>query len=169
MMNKYTLIKSKIVNGIDLMRLLSFYRFKNQKIVFTNGCFDLIHLGHVKYLTQAADLGDILIIGLNSDSSVSKIKGNGRPVLDQESRALTLAAFSFVDNIVLFDEETPYKIIKQIMPDILVKGGDYNPEEIVGYDIVKDNGGEVMMLDFIKGYSTSDIIKGIASQIHPEK
>ena len=168
-MNKYTLIKSKIVSGVDLMRLLSFYRFKNQKVVFTNGCFDLIHLGHVKYLTQAADLGDILIIGLNSDSSVSKIKGHGRPVLDQESRALTLAAFSFVNNVVLFDEETPYKIIKQIMPDILVKGGDYNPEEIVGYDIFKDNGGEVMMLDFIKGYSTSDIIKGIASQIHPEK
>ncbi|MCK4629881.1 MAG: D-glycero-beta-D-manno-heptose 1-phosphate adenylyltransferase [Bacteroidales bacterium] len=168
-MNKYTLIKSKIVSGIDFMRLLSIYRFKNQKIVFTNGCFDLIHLGHVKYLTRAADLGDILIIGLNSDSSVIKIKGHGRPVLDQESRALTLAAFSFVNNIVLFDEETPYKLIKQIRPDILVKGGDYNPEEIVGYDIVKDNGGEVKMLDFIKGYSTSNIIKGIASQIHPEK
>ena len=161
MMNKYTLIKSKIVNGIDLMRLLSFYRFKNQKVVFTNGCFDLIHFGHVKYLTQAADLGDILIIGLNSDSSVRKIKGHGRPVLDQESRALTLAAFSFINNVVLFDEETPYKIIKQIRPDILVKGGDYNPEEIVGYDIVKDNGGEVKLLDFIKGYSTSYIIERI--------
>ena len=161
MMNKYTLIKSKIVSGIDLMRLLSIYRFKNQKVVFTNGCFDLIHFGHVKYLTQAADLGDILIIGLNSDSSVRKIKGHGRPVLDQESRALTLAAFSFVNNVVLFDEETPYKIIKQIRPDILVKGGDYNPEEIVGYDIVKDNGGEVKMLDFIKGYSTSGILERI--------
>ena len=160
-MNKYTLIKSKIVSGIDLMRLLSIYRFKNQKVVFTNGCFDLIHLGHVKYLTQAADLGDILIIGLNSDSSVIKIKGHGRPVLDQESRALTLAAFSFVNNIVLFDEETPYKLIKQIRPDILVKGGDYNPEEIVGYDIVKNNGGEVKMLDYIKGYSTSGILERI--------
>lgn len=160
-MNKYTLIKSKIVSGIDLMRLLSFYRFKNQKVVFTNGCFDLIHLGHVKYLTQAADLGDVLIIGLNSDSSVKKIKGHSRPALDQESRALTLAAFSFVNNIVLFDEETPYKLIKQIRPDILVKGGDYNPEEIVGYDVVKDNGGEVKILDFIKGYSTSYIIERI--------
>jgi len=161
MMNKYTLIKSKIVSGIDLTRLLSFYRFKNQKVVFTNGCFDLIHLGHVKYLTQAAELGDVLIIGLNSDSSVKKIKDRNRPVLDQESRALTLAAFSFVNNIVLFDEETPYKLIKQIRPDILVKGGDYNPEEIVGYDIVKDNGGEVKILDFIKGYSTSYIIERI--------
>ena len=160
-MNKYTLIKSKIVSGIDLMRLLSFYRFKNQKVVFTNGCFDLIHLGHVKYLTQAADLGDVLIIGLNSDSSVKKIKGHSRPALDQESRALTLAAFSFVNNIVLFDEETPYKLIKQISPDILVKGGDYKPEEIVGYDVVKDNGGEVKILDFIKGYSTSYIIERI--------
>ena len=160
-MNKYTLIKSKIVSGIDLMRLLSFYRFKNQKVVFTNGCFDLIHLGHVKYLTQAADLGDVLIIGLNSDSSVKKIKGHSRPALDQESRALTLAAFSFVNNIVLFDEETPYKLIKQISPDILVKGGDYKPEEIVGYDIVKDNGGEVKILDFIEGYSTSGIIERI--------
>ena len=163
MMNKYMLIKSKIVSGIDLTRLLSFYRFRNQKVVFTNGCFDIIHLGHVKYLSQAADLGNILIIGLNSDSSVNKIKGHNRPVLDQKSRALTLAAFSFVNNIVLFDEETPYKLIKQICPDILVKGGDYKPEEIVGYDIVKDHGGEVKILDFIKGYSTSGIVERITS------
>jgi len=163
MMNKYTLIKSKIVSGIDLTRLLSFYRFKNEKVVFTNGCFDIIHLGHVKYLSQAADLGNILIIGLNSDSSVNKIKGHDRPVLDQKSRALTLAAFSFVNNIVLFDEEMPYKLIKQIRPDILVKGGDYKPEEIVGYDIVKDNGGEVKILDFIEGYSTSGIVERITS------
>ena len=163
MMNKYMLIKSKIVSGIDLTRLLSFYRFRNQKVVFTNGCFDIIHLGHVKYLSQAADLGNILIIGLNSDSSVNKIKGHDRPVLDQKSRALTLAAFSFVNNIVLFDEETPYKLIKQICPDILVKGGDYKPEEIVGYDIVKDYGGEVKILDFIKGYSTSGIVERITS------
>jgi len=162
-MNKYMLIKSKIVSGIDLTRLLSFYRFRNQKVVFTNGCFDIIHLGHVKYLSQAADLGNILIIGLNSDSSVNKIKGHDRPVLDQKSRALTLAAFSFVNNIVLFDEETPYKLIKQICPDILVKGGDYKPEEIVGYDIVKDYGGEVKILDFIKGYSTSGIVERITS------
>ena len=162
-MNKYTLIKSKIVSGIDLTRLLSFYRFKNEKVVFTNGCFDIIHLGHVKYLSQAADLGNILIIGLNSDSSVNKIKGHDRPVLDQKSRALTLAAFSFVNNIVLFDEEMPYKLIKQIRPDILVKGGDYKPEEIVGYDIVKDNGGEVKILDFIEGYSTSGIVERITS------
>jgi len=161
MMNKYSLIKSKIVSGIDLSRLLSFYRFRNQKVVFTNGCFDIIHLGHIKYLSQAADLGNILIIGLNSDSSVNKIKGHDRPVLDQKSRALTLAAFSFVNNIVLFDEETPYKLIKKISPDILVKGGDYKPEEIVGYDIVKDYGGEVKILDFIKGYSTSGIIEKI--------
>jgi len=160
-MNKYTLIKSKIVSGIDLMRILSYYRFINKKVVFTNGCFDLIHLGHVKYLSQAADLGNILIIGLNSDLSVIKIKGHGRPVLDQESRALTLAAFSFVNNIVLFDEETPYNLIKQISPDILVKGGDYKPEEIVGYDIVKNNGGEVKIIDFIEGYSTSGIIERI--------
>lgn len=168
-MNKFEHIKSKIVSGIDLTRLLAFYRFKNQKIVFTNGCFDLIHLGHVEYLMQAANLGDVLIIGLNSDSSVIKIKGSGRPVLDQESRAMTLAAFSFVNNIVLFDEETPYELIKQVRPDILVKGGDYKPAEIVGYDIVKENGGEVKIVDFIKGYATSDIIKGIVSQIHPEK
>ena len=159
MMNKYTLIKSKIVSGIDLTRLLSFYRFRNQKVVFTNGCFDIIHPGHIKYLSQAADLGNILIIGLNSDSSVNKIKGHDRPVLDQKSRALTLAAFSFVNNIILFDEETPYKLIKQICPDILVKGGDYKPEEIVGYDIVKNYGGEVKILDFIEGYSTSGIIE----------
>ncbi|MCH7657185.1 MAG: D-glycero-beta-D-manno-heptose 1-phosphate adenylyltransferase [Bacteroidetes bacterium] len=168
-MNKFEHIKSKIVSGIDLTRLLAFYRFKNQKIVFTNGCFDLIHLGHVEYLMQAANLGDVLIIGLNSDSSVIKIKCSGRPVLDQESRAMTLAAFSFVNIIVLFDEETPYELIKQVRPDILVKGGDYKPAEIVGYDIVKENGGEVKIVDFIKGYATSDIIKDIVSQIHPEK
>ena len=161
MMNKYTLIKSKIVSGIDLTRLLSFYRYKNKKIVFTNGCFDIIHLGHVKYLSQAADLGNILIIGLNSDLSVSKIKGHNRPVLNQKSRTLTLAAFSFVNNIILFDEETPLGLIKQIRPDILVKGGDYKSEEVIGYDIVKENGGEVKILDFIKGYSTSDIIERI--------
>ncbi|MBE9511064.1 MAG: D-glycero-beta-D-manno-heptose 1-phosphate adenylyltransferase [Bacteroidetes bacterium] len=160
-MNKFEHIKSKIVSGTDLTRRLAVYRFKNQKVVFTNGCFDLIHLGHVEYLMQAANLGNVLIIGLNSDSSIIKIKGSGRPVLDQESRAMTLAAFSFVNNIVLFNEETPCELIKQVRPDILVKGGDYKPEEIVGYDIVKDNGGEVKILDFIKGYSTSDIIERI--------
>lgn len=164
-MNNLKLIKSKIVSGIDLTRLLSFYRFKDQKIVFTNGCFDLIHLGHIKYLASAADLADVLIIGLNSDSSIKKIKDDNRPILDQESRAITLASFRFINNIVLFDEETPYKLIDHIKPDILVKGGDYKPEEIVGYDIVKNNGGEVKIIDFIKGYSTTAIIEKIRTQI----
>lgn len=165
MMNHYNQIRSKIVSGVELDQILSFYRFKDKKIVFTNGCFDLIHLGHIKYLIKTAEQGDVLILGLNSDASVKKIKGENRPILDQESRAITLASFRFINNIVLFDEETPYKLIDQVKPQILVKGGDYKPEEIVGYDIVKNNGGEVKIIDFIKGYSTTAIIEKIRKDL----
>jgi rfaE bifunctional protein nucleotidyltransferase chain/domain len=143
----------------DLSRLVAYWNFKNQKIVFTNGCFDILHRGHIDYLAKAADLGNVLLIGLNTDASVSRLKGAGRPVQDQDSRALTLAALSFVNAVVLFDEDTPYELIKFVQPDVLVKGSDYKTEDIVGADIVIAKGGEVQTLDFLEGYSTTGIIQ----------
>jgi len=139
------------------------WRFLENKIVFTNGCFDIIHLGHIDYLAKAADLGDKLIIGLNSDKSTRSIKGPNRPITNESSRSLILASFSFVDAVVLFDEETPLKLIKAVMPDILVKGADYLIDQIVGADIVVQNGGRVQTLNYLPGYSTTLIeekIKG---------
>ena len=143
----------------DLSRLVAYWNFKNQKIVFTNGCFDILHRGHIDYLAKAADLGNVLLIGLNTDASVSRLKGAGRPVQDQEGRALILAALSFVNAVVLFDEDTPYELIKFVQPDVLVKGSDYKTEDIVGADIVIAKGGEVQTLDFLEGYSTTGIIQ----------
>jgi rfaE bifunctional protein nucleotidyltransferase chain/domain len=140
---------------------LAYWRFKDKRIVFTNGCFDLIHLGHIDYLAKAADLGDILIIGLNTDTSTRKLKGPGRPINDEHSRAMILASFFFVDAIILFDEETPYELIQQIQPDILVKGADYEPEDIIGYDIIMAKGGKVETISFLPGYSTSNIEKRV--------
>jgi rfaE bifunctional protein nucleotidyltransferase chain/domain len=154
-------IKSKILSGADLERNLAFWRFQERKIVFTNGCFDILHLGHIDYLTKAAHLGKVLIVGLNTDASVSRIKGPHRPLQDQESRAMVLASLRFVDAVVLFDEDTPYELIRIVQPDVLVKGGDYKPKDIVGYDIVKAKGGKVVTLDFLPGYSTSGIEKRI--------
>jgi rfaE bifunctional protein nucleotidyltransferase chain/domain len=155
-------IQSKIImDRTDLEFALAFWRFKDQKIVFTNGCFDIIHRGHVEYLAQAASQGDQLVIGLNTDASVKRLKGMTRPVQDESSRALILASFSFVSKVVLFDEDTPYELIKLVQPDILVKGGDYKPEEIVGYDIVKNRGGEVVTINLVEGHSTTSIIDRI--------
>jgi rfaE bifunctional protein nucleotidyltransferase chain/domain len=151
-------IESKIFSPKEsLVHLLNQWKFKQNKIVFTNGCFDILHLGHVDYLTKAADMGNILIIGLNSDRSVSEIKGKNRPINNETSRANLLASLSFVNAVVLFDESTPYELIKFIRPDVLVKGADYKIEKVVGYDIVKANGGEVTTIGFLAGYSTSAI------------
>ncbi|GHS85068.1 hypothetical protein FACS1894201_04370 [Bacteroidia bacterium] len=128
------------------------------KVVFTNGCFDILHRGHVEYLQKARSLGDKLIVGLNSDASVQRLKGKGRPVQDQESRKIVLAALRCVDEVILFDEDTPYELIQRLQPDVLVKGGDYQPENIVGYDIVTAKGGQVLCLDFVQGYSTTNIL-----------
>lgn len=144
-----------------LRRSLAFWKFRDFKIVFTNGCFDILHLGHVDYLSKAADFGKILIIGLNTDNSVKKIKGNGRPLNNEKARAILLASLGFVNAVVLFDEDTPYDLIKIIRPDILVKGGDYEPEKIVGCDIIKETGGEIITVDIQKGYSTSLLIEKI--------
>ena len=152
-------LNSKIINIAELERLLARLRFLNKKIVFTNGCFDIIHRGHVEYLMKANELGDVMFLGLNSDSSIRKLKGNNRPVQDQVSRAKILASMIFISYVILFDEETPYNLIKIVQPDILVKGGDYDIKNIVGYDIVTGKGGQVLTIPFVEGYSTSAIIK----------
>lgn len=138
---------------------ISIWRFKNDKIVFTNGCFDILHKGHIEYLAKAASLGSKLIIGLNTDNSVKRLKGESRPVNDEKARALLLASLVFVDKVILFDTDTPYDLIKMVQPDVLVKGGDYKPEDIVGYDIVKAKGGDVVTIDLTEGYSTTSVIE----------
>lgn len=153
--------QNKILDLKTLGNRLSMWRLFKNKIVFTNGCFDILHRGHIEYLSQARDRGDILIIGLNSDASIKRIKGEGRPVQDETSRTLLLASLRFVDVVVLFDEDTPYELIKIVLPDVLVKGGDYSENTIVGADIVKANGGEVVTIPIIAGYSTSRILKVI--------
>ncbi len=162
-MSRLELTRKKIYEYTEseYIRMLSIWRFLGKKIVFTNGCFDIIHLGHIDYLSNAADLGDILIIGLNTDQSVSRIKGEKRPLQDEISRAMILASLSFVGAVVFFGEDTPYNLIKITQPDILVKGADYKPEDIVGYDIVKNKGGKIVTIEFLEGYSTTGIEKKI--------
>jgi rfaE bifunctional protein nucleotidyltransferase chain/domain len=150
-------IKSKILSEDNLNILINEWREKNQKIVFTNGCFDLLHLGHIDYLAKAKDLGDKLIIGVNTDDSVRRLKGVYRPLQDENSRLHILAALEFVDAVILFNEDTPYELIKKIQPDVLVKGADYKIEDIVGYDIVTSCGGSVKTIEYLEGYSTTSI------------
>lgn len=154
-------IRQKILTIQALEKILLNWKDSNKRIVFTNGCFDLIHRGHIDYLTKAADLGDILIIGVNTDNSVSRIKGPTRPIVDEYSRAIVLASFSFVSATILFDEDTPYELIKIIQPNILVKGADYKVEDIVGSDIVLANGGTVETIEYLQGFSTSSIERKI--------
>jgi len=156
-MGKLDFVSSKIFSRENIRKQCAIWRLKETKIVFTNGCFDLLHLGHVEYLAKAADLGGALIVGLNSDVSVRKIKGLHRPINDEYSRAMVLASLSFVNAVVLFNEETPYELIKVVQPDILIKGKDYKVEEISGYDIVLSKGGKIMTIDLTKGYSTTKI------------
>ena len=149
-------MRSKIIELAELKNTLPKFKAQGKKIVFTNGCFDLIHVGHVRYLSEAKALGDILVVGLNTDSSVAKIK-HGRPIMPEAERAEVLAALQIVDFVVLFDEDTPYALIKAIQPDILVKGGDWKKEDIIGSDIVK----ETHSLPFVEGISTTTIIERI--------
>ena len=137
------------------------WKLSGHKIVFTNGCFDIIHRGHVEYLTEAKACGDKLVTALNSDSSVCGLKGDPRPIQSQEDRAVILDALESVDLVVIFDQETPAEIIKTLLPDVLVKGGDYTPDTIVGADIVTENGGEVKVIPFRSGHSTSSVIEKI--------
>jgi rfaE bifunctional protein nucleotidyltransferase chain/domain len=156
-MNNLERVQAKIFDREKLENQLACWRFKDQKIVFTNGCFDLLHLGHIDYLSKAKDLGDVLIIGVNTDDSVRRLKGESRPITDENSRSSIIASLQFVNAVVLFDEDTPYELIKQVQPDVLVKGSDYKPEDIVGFDIVKAKGGEIVTIDFLKGYATTTI------------
>jgi rfaE bifunctional protein nucleotidyltransferase chain/domain len=150
--------RNKILDRAVLRNRVAMWKFQNQKIVFTNGCFDILHRGHIEYLSQTRDKGAILIIGLNTDASVKRLKGEGRPVQDEMTRALVLASLRIVDAVVLFDEDTPYELIKSIEPDVLAKGGDYTPETIVGADVVKASGGEVVVIPLVEGYSTTGIL-----------
>lgn len=162
-MNTYKRLKNKILASSELDDILIQIREKGLSIVFTNGCFDILHKGHIRYLAEASDQADVFIIGLNTDASVKRLKGPNRPVLDQESRAIALSALVFVDYVVMFGEDTPLELLKMIKPNILVKGGDYQVEAIVGYDLVNSYGGKVITLPLVKGYSTTSIIKKIDS------
>ena len=151
--------QKKIIPDEQIDYNIAYWRFKEFRVVFTNGCFDIIHRGHIEYLAKARELGDILVVGLNTDESVKRIKGDGRPLQDQDSRALILASLSFVGAVIFFNEDTPYELIKKIQPDILVKGGDYKPEEIVGFDVVQKKGGTIKTIEFIDGFSSSSMIQ----------
>ena len=145
----------------DNINFIKKIKAERKKIVFTNGCFDLLHVGHIRYLSQAKKLGDFLIIGINSDSSVKELKGEDRPINSFEDRATLLSAIESVDLVIMFEEQTPENLIKDIVPDILVKGGDYNIEDIVGYQTVIQNGGQVKTLSFYEGYSSTNYINKI--------
>ncbi len=152
----------RILDIVHIERLANIWRMKGDRIVFTNGCFDILHRGHVEYLQEAAALGDRLIIGVNSDDSVRRLgKAADRPLNDQDSRAKVLAALRLVDAVVIFDQDTPLELIKAIGPDVLVKGGDWKPEDIVGSDIVKKLGGEVRALKLVDGFSTTSLVEKI--------
>ncbi|MHB8259705.1 MAG: D-glycero-beta-D-manno-heptose 1-phosphate adenylyltransferase [Bacteroidia bacterium] len=157
-------IHNKILSRHAAEKRANIWRMFNKKIVFTNGCFDILHQGHIDYLSKARDLGGALIIGLNTDASVKRLnKSPERPVNKEQSRALVLAALVLVDAVVLFDEDTPYELIKAIQPDVLVKGADYKAEYIVGYDIVKARGGEITTIELTQGFSTTELINRIKS------
>ena len=137
---------------------------KDKKLVFTNGCFDIIHSGHVLYLEEAKSCGDILILGLNSDQSVKRLKGESRPINNEQDRSIVLSGLQSIDYVIVFEEDTPYNLISAVQPDVLVKGGDWAIDQIVGSDIVKSRGGEVISLSFIEGKSTTNIIKKVVTQ-----
>ena len=156
----------KIFTLPQLQEQVNTWRSQGQKIVFTNGCFDLLHLGHVDYLEKARQLGDKLVLGLNTDASISRIKGPSRPLQDEMSRARIMASLLFIDAVVLFDENTPLELIEAVQPDILVKGNDYTIESIVGHEVVLGRGGEVRTVPLVKGYSTTNIVKKIEKQLN---
>ena len=155
----------KIIARAEAVQRVTEWHAQGLRVVFTNGCFDLLHLGHVDYLEKARQLGDKLIVGLNTDASVSRLKGPNRPLQDEMSRARIMASLLFIDVVVLFEEETPYELIKAVRPDILVKGDDYAIQNIVGHDLVLGNGGEVKTITLVKGYSTSGIVDKIKQQL----
>lgn len=154
----------KILERDELVRLHG--RPRRERIVFTNGCFDILHRGHVAYLTQARALGDRLVVGVNTDASVRRLKGAGRPVVEQDDRAYVLAALACVDIVTMFDEDTPADLITALLPDVLVKGGDYAPEQVVGREEVERHGGRIAIIPFVSGRSTTDIVHRIQRADH---
>ena len=158
-MNYFEKICNKILDKEGLAKWLDDCRKNGKKIVFSNGCVDILHRGHVEYLSKAAAFGDVMVIGLNTDASVRRLKGPSRPVNDEKARAFVLAGLECVTAVVLFDEDTPYNLIKTVQPDVLVKGSDYKPEDIVGYDIVMAKGGKVETIDLVEGFSTTKTIE----------
>ena len=155
-MDQKAYIRSKIYTLPQLQKQVHIWRFKSNKVVFTNGCFDLLHQGHIEVLTAARNLGHKLIVGLNTDLSVKQLKGPTRPIQNEDTRAMVLASLAYVDAVVLFSDETPAELINTLIPDVLVKGGDYKKEDIVGYDAVTNNGGEVVVIDILPGHSTTN-------------
>jgi len=153
----------KILSQEALAQQVKKWQAQGEKVVFTNGCFDIVHLGHIDYLEKARALGDRLVVGINTDTSVKRLKGESRPVIEEYARLRMIAALAFVDAVCLFDEDTPKSLIEKISPDILTKGSDYTPENIVGADFVVAKGGEVKTIDLVEGFSTSKIIAKIKS------
>lgn len=158
------ILEKKIQKSEEIKKIVSGLKAKHKRIVFTNGCFDLLHYGHTKYLQEAKKKGDILIVGINSDASVRRIKGAKRPIVNEKNRSRLIASLESVDYVVLFNEDTPVKIINLIKPDVLVKGADWHKNNIVGSDIVLNYGGHVSTINFLKGYSTTNLIKKIAKR-----
>jgi rfaE bifunctional protein nucleotidyltransferase chain/domain len=153
---------SGVVSRAELVHIRKQLKEQGKKIVFTNGCFDILHRGHVEYLTKAKALGDILFVGMNTDASVKRLKGPQRPVVCEDDRAFVLASLKAVDYVCLFDEDTPLELIKALVPDILVKGSDWPVDSIVGKDVVEEAGGKVQTIEFVPNRSTTNIIQKIA-------
>lgn len=161
MHKKLELIQNKIYKISELKLIVNQWKMLSKKVVFTNGCFDIIHRGHNTYLLEAAELGNKLIVAVNSDESVRKLKGPNRPIVDEYSRAFNLASHTYIDAVILFDEDTPLNLINELQPDVLIKGGDYTLETIVGANEVLSYGGKVEIIPFLEGYSTTNVIEKI--------
>ncbi len=152
---------NNVISADEMINIRKILKSENKRLVFTNGCFDIIHAGHVDYLVKARDAGDALVVGLNSDDSISRIKGSKRPIIPENQRAFVLANLKPVDYVVIFNEDTPEILINKLIPDVLVKGADWSIENIIGKDTVISNGGKVITIDFVNNQSTTDIIKKI--------
>lgn len=159
-------MNSPIKSLEELIRIRDDLRKQNKKVVFTNGCFDILHAGHVDYITKAKEKGDVLIVAVNSDSSTKRIKGAARPIVSQNERAFIISSLRPVDYVLIFDEDTPYEVIKKLVPDVLVKGADWQIDKIIGRDIVEANGGKVETIQFINNQSTTNIIKSVLEKFN---
>ena len=159
-------MNSTIKSLEELVSIRKELKKQNKKVVFTNGCFDILHAGHVDYITKAKEKGDVLIVAVNSDSSTKRLKGDARPIVPQNERAFIISSLKPVDYVFIFEEDTPYEVIKKIVPDVLVKGADWTPDKIVGKDIVEANGGKVETIKFVNDQSTTNIIKTVLDRFN---